>query len=304
MRCVLVGNYGVGNLGDEALKDYFSERFPEVDWVVVGSDVPRLPFGLRSLFRPWWRTIITIRSSDAVVFGGGSLFTDIESIKAPLLWGWHACVASMLRKKMILAFQGIGPFRTGLGEWITRWVCRRATHISVRDSLSYDRVKSWKLNTEIVQSFDPVFSEFINKKVESCTQDVISIIPRNNSCVEGLLQCHDERDRTMETKIISMKADDAREQEVCLALAKQTGGVVITVNSLDDLLGALSTSTHVITARYHGALAALALGIPYIPVSIHAGDKLDSLTFVQDLSKEQLLLLVEKGEEALSSLLK
>ena len=37
MRLLLVGNYGVGNLGDEALREYFLKRFPEVQGEVEGG---------------------------------------------------------------------------------------------------------------------------------------------------------------------------------------------------------------------------------------------------------------------------
>ena len=109
MRCLLISNYGTGNHGDVALKEYFLTRFPEVEWIVLSAnaqsprDVPRLPFGLRSLFTtPWWRTLAALRSSDAVIFGGGSLFTDVESVRACLLWWWHACVARMLDRKSVV----------------------------------------------------------------------------------------------------------------------------------------------------------------------------------------------------------
>ena len=83
MKCLLVGNFGVGNLGDEALKDYFLQEFSTVDWTVVSADpqgekeVARLPGGVRSLLKlQWFKTLFAYRSCDAIVFGGGSLFTD------------------------------------------------------------------------------------------------------------------------------------------------------------------------------------------------------------------------------------
>lgn len=74
MHCVLIGNYGVGNFGDEALKEYFLSAFPDITWSVVsarpsGEELPRLPGGFRSLFSHWWKTLGAIRNTDAVVFG-------------------------------------------------------------------------------------------------------------------------------------------------------------------------------------------------------------------------------------------
>ena len=86
---LLVGNFGVGNVGDEAIRTYILQAFPEVHWTVLSGDrmqsgdVPRLPYGIRSfLSTAWWKTLRAYRSSDGIVFGGGSLFTDVESKKA------------------------------------------------------------------------------------------------------------------------------------------------------------------------------------------------------------------------------
>ncbi|MBI5155969.1 hypothetical protein HZA45_01700, partial [Candidatus Peregrinibacteria bacterium] len=95
MRCVLIGNYGTGNFGDEALRSYFLKSFPEIEWQVVSArptadELPRLPAGPRSLFTTkWFRTIKALRHCDAVVFGGGTLFTDSESVFACFLWWLH-----------------------------------------------------------------------------------------------------------------------------------------------------------------------------------------------------------------------
>ena len=164
MRALLIGNYGVGNWGDDALRDYFLTAFPEIEWTVVSASarppvrpertipiVPRLPLGFRSLFRPWWRTLRAIARTDAVVFGGGSLFTDSESLFACFLWGMHACVARFFHRPVFLASQGIGPFRTRLGEGIARSVALRSAFLSVRDTASMARVETWGLNKKCIQ---------------------------------------------------------------------------------------------------------------------------------------------------------
>ncbi|MEK7137506.1 MAG: polysaccharide pyruvyl transferase family protein, partial [Patescibacteria group bacterium] len=144
MQYLLVGNYGVSNAGDEILREYFLERFPEIDWKVLSAhpekgEFPRFPAGLRSFFSlRWLSTLRELRKADGMVFGGGSLLTDTESVRACFIWFLHAAAAWLLHKPIILAFQGIGPFRTKAGEWCSRWVVRRAAFISVRDEESYN----------------------------------------------------------------------------------------------------------------------------------------------------------------------
>jgi polysaccharide pyruvyl transferase WcaK-like protein len=287
MRCVLVGNYGVGNLGDEALKGYFLQRFPEVEWVTVSvhpgaGQVPRLPCGIRSLFQPWWSTVKAIRQADVVVFGGGTLFTDIESVYACILWWWHVCVARALGARVALEFQGIGPFHTKIGEWFARSAVYRCHHISVRDKHSYSRVESWNLNRKIVQTFDPVILLLEDKKFDVRTKNIFTVIPRMNSGdsfrkrVQTLLKEHPE---WTEVRILSLAPDDPQEKQYCESIRAlcSVPAQCIGVRTLEELTKNVQTASYVLSERYHGALVALGLGVPFEVVQQKQEDKLSSL---------------------------
>lgn len=291
-RYLLIGNYGVGNVGDEALKEYFLQRFPEVEWIVVSAhpgakDVPRLPFGFRSLFSPWWQTVVAYWRCDGVVLGGGSLFTDAESAAAPLLWWWHVALAVLFRKPVFLAFQGIGPFRMGVGEGLARWAARKAAFISVRDALSFWRVERWSLHKKCILSFDPVFT-----LVDACKSCVCSnkllIIPRKNSSekffrkvaeVEGLGPI-DPLPRTPPP------------------LRSGRGGHVVEPKSFLELCEAVASASFLLTQRYHAGVVALALGVPFEAVPQVPGDKLDALNR-EERDRARLLERVRVGEEEL-----
>jgi polysaccharide pyruvyl transferase WcaK-like protein len=304
MKCVLVGNYGVGNLGDELLKEYFLQTFRDVEWVVLNRDVPRLPAGIRSLFTPWWKTIGAIRKADALVFGGGSLFTDIESSFACFLWWMHAWVASLFHTPIILAFQGVGPFRTKTGERFARFVARRAVAISVRDPASHHRVLAWSLNTKVVQSFDPVFSLLSGQKNDVSSKNVFIIIPRKNSGenLENSIREYMNAHGATPCRIVLLEPDDVQEKkytEQLLTLCPKAS--IASVRTAADLTGALRDASSVLTERYHGAIAALALGIPVTIVSQGSGDKLDALRLYADgaRSLQELAAEVEKGSDSL-----
>ncbi len=313
MRAVLVGNYGVGNFGDEALKEYFLGAFPDAQWTVVSArpergEMPRLPAGIRSLLgTPWWRTIGAIGRSDAVVFGGGTLFTDIESVQACFLWGLHAFFAWLCRKKIVLAFQGIGPFKTALGEGIARWVVRRASHLSVRDEASAARIASWKMNTKVIHTFDPVFLLFLSKKREHRAQNVYVLIPRHTSgaAFRTTLENHATNLRHTEVVIALFQPDDRRERKVIEMLRVQyPQASVRTIRTADDLMELLATASHCICERFHGALAAVAAGVPLTVVSQAAGDKLEAVaSLAQSREIERATGLAETGESALRAAL-
>lgn len=279
---LLIGNYGVGNVGDEALKEYFLRRFPDMEWIVVSAkpgavEVSRLPFGFRSLFTPWWRTIRAYRRCGGVVFGGGSLFTDIESAVAPLLWWWYVVVAAFLRRPVFLAFQGIGPFRTRVGEWCARWVVRRAVFLSVRDVLSLRRIERWGLHKKCILSFDPVFLHVYACKA-GIRSNKLLIIPRSHSSLEFW-------------RIVEERQKD---------------GLVVSVaepRTLDELSHAVASASHLLTQRYHAGIVALALGVSFDAVPQAAGDKLDALNR-EERDSGRLCKRVLVGEEALREALK
>ena len=323
-RAVLIGNYGVGNLGDDALEQYFLRTFPEVEWTIVRAEgwkekkeiVPRLPFGIRSLFTPWWRTIFAILRADRIVVGGGSLFTDIESLRAVLLWSFHALIAIIFQKPFILAFQGIGPCNTWIGRGLTRFVLSHASQISVRDHVSASFVKSLLSNKKIVQTFDAIYKEFCSFKKESI-KNVFIINPRDNSSkkfidhsVADALQSFKAGTCT-EVHIVLLKPDDRRECSIAEQLRSSFVNIpcqVVPVRSVQDLQHALQNAHSMMTQRYHGALAAMAQGIHLTIVPQGEGDKLDALQkFILehgDVAGAKALELIEVGEREMREFLR
>ncbi|MBU0458007.1 polysaccharide pyruvyl transferase family protein [Patescibacteria group bacterium] len=305
MSYLLIGNYGVGNLGDEALKDYFLMQYPQASFKVISAnpvegEVPRLPCGFRSIFKPWWKTLNALRKSRGMVFGGGSLFTDIESPRACLIWWWHAFVARLFGKKIYLTFQGIGPFKTGVGEWCARWVVKRSVFISVRDNLSFDRIKDWKKNTNVVQTCDPIISLINNENPESCSQNILIVIPRNNSSESFLEALMDIKQRGRDQiRFLSLNPASGKELELCTRMSMSLGmeTEIIPIKTLGELIAEISKGKTVLTQRYHGALVAIALGKEVQIVMQGEGDKLSAL---KNIDRSKILELYTRGEEALT----
>jgi len=315
MRYLLIGNYGVGNIGDEALREYFFHSYSDVDWTVVSAhprrgEVPRFPLGVRSLLRPWWRTFHALHGSDGVVFGGGTLFTDVESVYACVLWWWHAFIARLFGKQVHLAFQGIGPFRTSLGERLARSVVASAATVSVRDLHSFERVKHWRMNKKIILTFDPVISLIHEEKIDRETKNVFVIIPRGNSDASFIKQADDSFkeghfDRAV---ILSLQPGNSDEERLCEKLRSRLGvrAAVLPVRTLQELVQAIASGSQVLCQRYHGALVALALKKPVSIVPQETDDKLSALRQLatQSLDRATLLSLVRDAEDALRSALR
>jgi polysaccharide pyruvyl transferase WcaK-like protein len=305
---MLIGNYGVGNFGDEALKEYFVRTFPECEWYIVSAhptgtqEVPRLPTGLRSFFAMGWvRTLKELQRTDAVVFGGGSLFTDSESVFACFLWWIHAAVAALFGKPRFFAFQGIGPFRTKLGEWFCKRAFKNATFVSVRDEQSFARIQPI-LNTKVIQSFDPIYSAFCKEKVDDISKNVFTVIPRHNSSASFIQRAVDmvNSHKFSSVVILSFQPDDVQEQKIVDEIQKQmpVPTRVVSAKAVADVMKAVGEASSVLTERYHGALAAMSAGKATVIVAQREGDKLDSLQ-KKKIDWQKALRLVEIGEEEL-----
>ncbi len=306
MHLLLVGNYGVGNAGDEILREYFLERFPDVTWQVLSAhpregELSRFPGGVRSLFSlRWVQTLRVLQKADGMVFGGGSLWTDAESVEACILWSIHAWFARLCRKPYFLAFQGIGPFRTRLGKWLARWVIAHASFISVRDPGSRGRIEEWKKNTRVVQSFDPSLQLLEREKSNYRTKNLFIFIPRfstgwdEGNITKFLSTFRSLQESGCSLRIISLHPGDRAEIALCQSFAEPLGITEEKVSTLRDLPALLADAKCVMTQRYHGALSALSQGVPFFVLRQEKGDKLDALAEMCGCPSETLVSFSEK----------
>ncbi len=297
------------------MKEYFLGAYPGVEWTVVSAhpeagELPRLPAGIRSFFgTPWLKTLGAIRRADVVVFGGGTLFTDIESTRACVIWGIHAVAARLFRVPVHLAFQGIGPFKTGVGEWIARRVVRMATTVSVRDDASAERIAPWPARTPAMRTFDPVFALFVAKKRPRQPGNEYVLVPRHTSGKTFLeaLDAHAANLRHVSIVVALFQPDDPGERKAVETLRrKYPQASVRTIRTADDLMSLLATASHCVCERFHGALAAVAAGVPLTAVPQAAGDKIASVPAMAAHSggAEEALERIRRGEELLRTELK
>lgn len=301
MRYLLVGNYGVGNAGDEVLRSYFTRRYPEVSWSILseepmGSELSRFPAGLRSFFSfGWLKTLRALSASDGLVFGGGSLFTDAESRHACFIWLMHVFFCLILRKPYFLAFQGIGPFRSSFAAFSARIAVRFASYLSVRDTASVARIILWKKNTEVVQTFDPAISLLKDTCEVNRTKKLFIFIPRFSSAwnsktigkfvriLEGI------RREGSELRLISMQPSDPKERRLTERLSHELQVPVTEALVMEEVIWQIQGASCVLTERYHGIIAAaLACGIPFLALRLREGDKLDALASMCGAPSETL----------------
>jgi polysaccharide pyruvyl transferase CsaB len=160
IQAVLCGYYGYGNGGDEALLASLLQMLPaQVTPLVLSgnpSETEQL-HGVKSCDRNHFPTVFAaLRSSQAFIWGGGSLIQDATSALSPVYYTGLMFLAQRLGLKTIAWAQGIGPLNYRRNQWLAKQTFRGCEGISVRDRNSTALIQSWKL--EAIEAPDPVWA--------------------------------------------------------------------------------------------------------------------------------------------------
>jgi polysaccharide pyruvyl transferase CsaB len=147
----LVGYYGFGNVGDEAVLSTmlaeFRARRPNARIVVASGD-PARTTAAHGVEAVAWNDMAAIHRAvqvcDLVLIGGGGLFHDYWGIDPDTFltdghWGiayyaGPALLAALYGKRLMLYAVGVGPLHSAHGMRLTRLAAQAAHAITVRDA--------------------------------------------------------------------------------------------------------------------------------------------------------------------------
>ncbi len=163
MRALIVGYYGYGNAGDEALLHCLLRQLPaDIEPIVLSQDPVATArtyaeFGIQSCSRrdglKLWQQA---QKAEALIWGGGGLIQDATSWRSPLYYLGLMGLAQNKGSRTVAWAQGIGPLQR---SWI-RSLARRGFGgcggVSVRDVGSAALLQSWGIPH--VQAPDPVWA--------------------------------------------------------------------------------------------------------------------------------------------------
>lgn len=142
IQVIISGYYGFGNTGDEAILSALLRtigNFPQVEVTVISSRPRSTSYehNVRSVSRLNMLSIFcAIARSQLLISGGGGLLQDITSSRSLLYYLSVILLGRILKKKVVLLAQSIGPIRKKLNRTVTRWVLDKTDLITVRDEHS------------------------------------------------------------------------------------------------------------------------------------------------------------------------
>jgi polysaccharide pyruvyl transferase CsaB len=158
-QVVLCGYYGAGNGGDEALLASMLEILPPNVKPLVLSANPQetnARYGVVAIDRKSLGVWKALRSSQALILGGGSLIQDATSVQSAMYYSGLVGLAKQLGLQVIALGQGIGPLNQQLTKWVAERAFRNCDALSVRDKASAFILQDWSISCMMAP--DPVWN--------------------------------------------------------------------------------------------------------------------------------------------------
>lgn len=302
---LIIGNYGAGNLGDDAILGGIVTELRSVGYageiqVTHGGftssteiykglkKVPFIPVGLRSRFKKTRKAALeAIRRADLVILGGGGLFTDDETWKAPFIWAMQAKVCKKLKKPYICFGQSVGPLRHLWSRRLAKQTFKGAAAVHVRDQVSADLLKEWKIEATV--GTDPAFSWLLEQKRTIPRKPVLLVSLREwpgfgTEKWKPLIKEIQVFAKKKKLKPILLSMQQGEELEAAgLELYRPTSTLAA--------FEALEKAQMAVTMRLHAGIFAVAAGTPVVALSYSQKVKAlleGNCPILSDLSPEKL----------------
>ena len=165
-RVALSGYYGFNNFGDEAILESLCQAIhgidPAIEIVVFSKDpaFTQEKHDCRAVqrFSPFavWRTL---RRSELLISGGGSLFQDNTSTRSLLYYLSVLWLAHRMGKKTMLYANGVGPLRKAANRRRVRKIVELVDSVVLRDPDSVAALRDMGVTRpDLIESADAVYT--------------------------------------------------------------------------------------------------------------------------------------------------
>lgn len=276
-KVLLVGNYGVSNLGDDMLMHSSILQLEslgiEYKLVCPGQILNSLalpPAGVRSLLSfKWLEFFKELKSCDSLVFGGGGLLNP-EEPRSIFIWGQIIAWAKIFGKDVYMAGQSFSRI-----NYFVKKLINQVEVISVRDQYSFNLIKDVICKNKLKNGQDlawylPVNTEN-NKKYNNraaLNLRLFKYVDENylRNVVTGLLQIMQKEYGINELVLLPFDESDLSFMHHIL---KDFKGVKIieSENKIEKCLEYIKGSKFVIAERLHANIACMKMEACFISLS-------------------------------------
>ncbi|HEX5688822.1 MAG TPA: polysaccharide pyruvyl transferase family protein, partial [Roseiflexaceae bacterium] len=323
-KIFLLGAYGQNNLGDDALLEVFLKQFQAAQ-VIVNSAQPdetSRRYGVMTVATysgwPRFRRLRALLSSDAVVFGGGSLLKQIEGGALARIAYFVRIFALLLLAKLLgrptaMLGVGIGPLDRPLYRRLSRYAANLTDLICVRDADSRELLLAIRVRRPIHVTADPVFTLHAAEatveeaRSQRAAQPMVVVIPRysfTEAHKDALAEACDHlvaaygasiKMLAFQTAYRARFDDAATAREVQARMRHADAVTLCAPESAAEALGLIGQADLVVSARLHGAIFAAVQGVSAVALDYEV--KVGS--FMRELGQEWAsvpLSALEAGE--------
>ena len=276
-RLFLVGYFGFGNLGDELLRETYTNKLEKElkDYkisVLIGKEIPKdNSENINWIPRKNFTSVIEeIIKSEALIIPGGGVFQSVTSNRSLFYYLLIIWLAKKLGTKVILPAQGLGPWkRRGIiSKLLHKKVgdeLRNAEYLTVRDNESVEKFKkitSPEAYVELTTDLAFLNDKFLRKKHKGKIE-FMRIYAVLRSSVKGSTK--------IASNLIKLAADSENIELIPVAFQPgedafvwRRAGWKGDIKNVESFERVFDGADLVVSMRLHGCIIATKLGIPWI----------------------------------------
>jgi polysaccharide pyruvyl transferase CsaB len=305
-KVLLLGYFGAGNFGDDALlcdwlarhREFLVQHELRADVVAHSErlidgfiEQPQLvPLIDRVLTREA-ALRVDPREYTSLIAPGGSLLQDSTSLRSLLYYLWLIRKFTSARKAVYLLHQGLGPFHSFTARTVTPRVLRSCRYIACRDSDSFAWANArgrLAAHPELHDSADPILSGRLTVDPSAGEEwqlpnQYVLVLPKPTGDLPSpidptpeataLSQLLQAASQATGLPILLLPLHHARDAAFAEATASLVQGsrvlapLPVTSANGTAIWSALARASLVISYRLHGVIAAAAHGVPALGVA-------------------------------------
>ena len=288
-QTVLLGYYGFGNLGDNALlrasikrarKTYAGKR---ISALTRSPKKDRLDFGIRCVnrYNPF-SVIWELWGADTLILGGGTLLQDATSLRSLLYYSSVIALGKALGLRIELWGNGLTRPRAELSARLVKSAIAKSSYVGLRDLSS----ASEALRLAEAEDGDKLYYEKDLAAAQQAAQDSridflldrlgikkdgivkeFAVIAVKGGAGDGylrILRYWLENIKGQGISLVFLPMFPAEDTAECLRLCKAHGGVVAACLSEGDAVGLMKRCSVVCGMRLHSLVFANAADVPFV----------------------------------------